>query len=219
MFQCSFEVPDFDFTIISTAYNPMVIEPNASNQLIVSFKNPQTFTAFNIPQPDGKVRTSTDDQVAPILQARDSTLVAGEGSHKLTRGRMPDLDGPVTRGRDDISTVEVNDIHSCPMADQCSFDLNIIRRVHVPHDDLTVLGTSHHQSVHEPQMKNRLFMVVKRLDIIASLDVPHADCRVTGPAYNDILVVLETQHASCMPAQSAGALSLLLVPDFDCVVA
>lgn len=47
--QCSVEIPDFDFSIVWTAHNPLWIESKATHQVFMLFEHTHTLAGFNIP--------------------------------------------------------------------------------------------------------------------------------------------------------------------------
>ena len=47
--------PDLNFAIIGPTDNPLTVEPNAPDQLLVTLQGPQAGTTLNVPQPDGVV--------------------------------------------------------------------------------------------------------------------------------------------------------------------
>ena len=145
--------------------------------------------------------------------------MSGQGAHKLASGRVPHLYGPIPRRRHNVATIKVDHIHRRSVAYQSSFYFYVLRRVHVPHNDLSVFGTGYHEAVHEAQVEHCLFVVVQCLHVLARFDVPHADRGVAGAAHNDVLVVLQAEHTARVAAQRLAAFKLLLVPNFDRVVA
>ena len=80
------------------------------------------------------------------------------------------------------------------MSNKRSLDLNIGRRMHVPDDDLSILGACDHDAVEEAEMKDGLLVVLQRLHICAALEVPDAHGRVGRAAHDDVLVVLEAEN-------------------------
>jgi hypothetical protein len=59
------------------------------DKLFVAFKYPETSPTLNVPQPNGVVGASTDDDVIVILE----TI---EGMDKFTARGVPDFDGAIT---------------------------------------------------------------------------------------------------------------------------
>ena len=85
------QVPDFNLPIVGSTDDPLAVEPDAADQLLVTLQDPETGPALDVPEPDGVVGAAADDQPVVVLQAGDASLVAVQGSHKLARAGGPDL--------------------------------------------------------------------------------------------------------------------------------
>lgn len=133
------KVPDFDLAVVRPADNPLVVEPDAPHQLLVSLEDPQTGTTLHVPKSDGVVRTSTDNEFVPVLEARDAPLVSVQGSDKFAGRRVPHLDGSVTRRRHDVVEVKVDDVDSGPVTEEHSTEVDLLRADDVPHGNRSVL--------------------------------------------------------------------------------
>jgi len=68
--------------------------------------------------PDGVVWAPTDYESVMVLEARDASFVTVEGTHKLTRRRVPHLDSTVSRRRDDVLLIKVHDIDGSAVTDE-----------------------------------------------------------------------------------------------------
>ena len=213
------QVPYLDLAVVGAAHDALAVEAYAAHELVVALEHAQALAELDVPQADGVVRAAADDQIAAILEARDAALVAGECAHVLARGRLPHLDGAVAGGGDDVARVEVDDVDGGAVPDERALDLNVGGRVHVPDDDLPVLGARDHDAVHEAQVEHGLLVVVQRLHVGARRQVPHAHRGVRRAADNDRLVVLQAEHAARVAREGAQALAPLLVPYLDGVVA
>ena len=86
------QVPDFNLPIVGSTDNPLAVEPDAADQLLVALQDPETGPALDVPEPDGVVGAPADDQPVVVLQAGDASLVTVQSSHKLARAGGPDLD-------------------------------------------------------------------------------------------------------------------------------
>lgn len=101
-----------NFAVIGAAHNPLGVEPDAPDELLVALEHPEAGAALDVPQPDGVIGATGDHEPVVILQTGDSSLVTIEGPHKLARAGGPHLDGPVSTGRHDVLLVKINYIHS-----------------------------------------------------------------------------------------------------------
>ena len=52
------QVPDFDLPIVGSTDDPLAVEPDAADQLLVALQDPETGPALDVPQPDGVVRAA-----------------------------------------------------------------------------------------------------------------------------------------------------------------
>ena len=89
---CSVEIPDFDFSVVSAGDNPLVVESDAADELLVTLENPEARSTFDVPQSDGVVGRSADDQIVLVLQAGDASLVTVERSDEFAGRGVPHLD-------------------------------------------------------------------------------------------------------------------------------
>jgi hypothetical protein len=89
------EVPDLNFTIVSAGHDPFVVEPDAADELLVTLEDPETRSTFDVPQPDGVVRRSANDQIVLILEACDAPLMTVERSDEFAGRGIPHLDRSV----------------------------------------------------------------------------------------------------------------------------
>ena len=103
---------DLDLAIIRSTDNPLAVKPDAPDQLLVTLQNPETSSALDVPEPDGVVGTSADDEPVVVLEARDTPLVTVQCADKLAGARGPNLDGSISTGGDDVLLIKVNYIHS-----------------------------------------------------------------------------------------------------------
>ena len=87
------QVPDFDLPVVGSTDDPLAVEPDAADQLLVALQDPETGAALDVPEPDGVVRAAADDQPVVVLEAGDAPLVAVQSSDKLTGAGGPDLGG------------------------------------------------------------------------------------------------------------------------------
>ena len=122
------QVPDFDLPIVVSTHDPLAVEPDAADQLLVALQDPETGPALDVPEPDGVVGAAAHDEPVVVLQAGDASPVAVQSSHKLTRVGRPDLtrtefekikptttahlDGSVFAGRDDVLLILFHTIDS-----------------------------------------------------------------------------------------------------------
>ena len=126
----SLQVPDFNLAVVGSTDNPLAVEPDAAHQLLVALEDPETGAALDVPEPDGVVGATADDQPVVVLQAGDASLVSVQSSHKLARAGGPDLgrkirvrienqqeeakaahlDSSVSAGRDDVLLIKVDNV-------------------------------------------------------------------------------------------------------------
>ena len=85
------QVPDLDLPIIGSTHNPLAIESDAADELLMALQDPETGAALDVPQPDGVVRAAADDQSVVVLEAGDASLVTIQSPHKLAGAGRPDL--------------------------------------------------------------------------------------------------------------------------------
>ena len=86
------QVPHFYLPVVGSTDNPLAVESDAADQLLVSLQDPETGPALYVPEPDRVVGAPADDQPVVVLQAGDASLVTVQSSHKLARAGGPDLD-------------------------------------------------------------------------------------------------------------------------------
>ena len=86
------QVPHFYLPVVGSTDNPLAVESDAADQLLVSLQDPETGPALYVPEPYGVVGAPADDQPVVVLQAGDASLVTVQSSHKLARAGGPDLD-------------------------------------------------------------------------------------------------------------------------------
>ena len=85
------QVPHFYLPVVGSTDNPLAVESDAADQLLVSLQDPETGPALDVPEPDGVVGAAADDEPVVVLQTGDASLVTVQSSHKLTRAGGPDL--------------------------------------------------------------------------------------------------------------------------------
>ena len=87
----SLQVPDFNLAVVGSTDNPLAVEPDAAHQLLVALEDPETGAALDVPEPDGVVGATADDQPVVVLQAGDASLVTVQSPHKLAGAGGPNL--------------------------------------------------------------------------------------------------------------------------------
>ena len=85
------QVPHFYLPVVGSTDNPLAVESDAADQLLVSLQDPETGPALDVPEPDGVVGAPADDQPVVVLQAGDASLVTVQSSHKLAGAGGPNL--------------------------------------------------------------------------------------------------------------------------------
>ena len=85
------QVPDFNLPVVGSTDNPLAVESDAADQLLVSLQDPETGPALDVPEPDGVVGAPADDQPVVVLQAGDASLVTVQSPHKLAGAGGPNL--------------------------------------------------------------------------------------------------------------------------------
>ena len=85
------EVPHLDLPVVGSAHNPLAVEPDAPDELLVALEDPEAGAALDVPEPDGVVRAAADDQPVVVLQAGDASLVTIQSPHKLAGAGGPNL--------------------------------------------------------------------------------------------------------------------------------
>ena len=85
------EVPHLDLPVVRSAHNPLAVEPDAPDELLVALEDPEAGAALDVPEPDGVVRAAADDQPVVVLQAGDASLVTVQSPHKLAGAGGPNL--------------------------------------------------------------------------------------------------------------------------------
>jgi len=111
------QIPDLDLAVVSSGHDPLTVEADAPDQLLVAFQDAEARPALDVPQPDGVVRGPADDEVVVVLQAGDAAFVPVQGSDELAGGRVPDFDGAVAGSGNDVLLVEVDDVDGGAVAD------------------------------------------------------------------------------------------------------
>merc|ERR1719458_1711435 len=157
------EVPNLDLAVVSARDDPLGVEPDAPDELLVTLQDPQAGAALDVPQPDRVVARAGDHEAVVVLQAGDAPLVPIQRPNKLAGTRVPDLDGPVARGGYDVLLVKVDDVDRGSVADEHAAQVDLGGRDHVPHGDRPVLGAGHHHAVVEPQVEHGLAVVDQRV--------------------------------------------------------
>ena len=85
------QVPHLDLPVVRSAHNPLAVEPDAPDELLVALEDPEAGATLDVPEPDGVVRAAADDQPVVVLQAGDASLVTVQSSHKLAGAGGPNL--------------------------------------------------------------------------------------------------------------------------------
>ena len=85
------EVPHLDLPVVRSAHNPLAVEPDAPDELLVALEDPEAGATLDVPEPDGVVRAAADDQPVVVLQAGDASLVTVQSPHKLAGAGGPNL--------------------------------------------------------------------------------------------------------------------------------
>ena len=85
------QVPHLDLPVVRSAHNPLAVEPDAPDELLVALEDPEAGAALDVPEPDGVVRAAADDQPVVVLQAGDASLVTVQSPHKLAGAGGPNL--------------------------------------------------------------------------------------------------------------------------------
>ena len=85
------QVPHLDLPVVRSAHNPLAVEPDAPDELLVTLEDPEAGAALDVPEPDGVVRAAADDQPVVVLQAGDASLVTVQSPHKLAGAGGPNL--------------------------------------------------------------------------------------------------------------------------------
>lgn len=81
--------------IISSTNDVFTVKAYASNEFFVALEDAQAGAALNVPESDGVVAATANDQPVPVLQTRDATLVSVESAYELAARRIPDFDSPI----------------------------------------------------------------------------------------------------------------------------
>ena len=90
--QGSVQVPHLYLAIRGPTDNPVVVQPDAAHQTLMSLQNPETGPDLDVPQSDCSVRAATDHQPVLVLQGGDSFLVTFQSSNRLVSTGGPNLE-------------------------------------------------------------------------------------------------------------------------------
>ena len=144
------QVPHFYLPVVGSTDNPLAVESDAADQLLVSLQDPETGPALYVPEPDGVVGAAADDQSIVVLEAGDASLVSIQSSHKLAGAGGPDLrqkrvremkietrgpylDRSVSAGRDDVLLIKVDNIDgSSGTANYMNYNIGRLNGVPIP---------------------------------------------------------------------------------------
>ena len=168
--------------------------------------------------PDRVVRRAWNNEIFSILKTRNASLVSIQCSDKLAVGSIPNFDASISRCRDDVLLVKINDIDSRSMTNQYSSKRNVSRRVHVPNGDWSVFTTCNHKSIGKPQMKDSLAVMNQSVNHEPSIDIPNSNSCIRRSRDDDFVIVLKTEYRSCMSCQDLRHVKRTSIPDLDCVV-
>ena len=171
------QVPDLDLAVVGAGHDPLGVEADAADQLLVALQDPQAGPALDVPEPDGVVRGAADHQAVVVLETSDPPLVAVESASELAGGGVPDLDGPVPGGADDVLLIEVHHVDGGPVSDQHAPEVDFGRGDHVPDGYGPVLGAGDHHAAVEPEVENGLAVVDQRVHHLARVDVPDTNLK------------------------------------------
>ena len=85
------QIPHFDCTVVRTADDPLVVEPDARDRSLVTFQHSKTSSTIGIPYPDRIIARATNDMVSSVLQAKNASFVSVQRSDKLACFSLPHL--------------------------------------------------------------------------------------------------------------------------------
>ena len=101
-------VPDRDAPVLAAGHHHPVLEVEAEMEdgLAVVYEGVDHLPGLHVPDPDGGVRGSRDDDLVVVLEAEDGARVAGEDLAVLLQGLpVPHLDGVVPQSAHDLAVV------------------------------------------------------------------------------------------------------------------
>lgn len=85
-----------------------------------------------------------------------------------------DLYGPITRGRDNVLVVKVDNIDGGPVSDEDSAETDVRGRGHVPHGDGAILRAGDHQPVTESQVEHGLVVMNQSVQNLPRVHIPNS---------------------------------------------
>ena len=85
------QIPHLDLAVVGAADDPLAVEPDAPDELLVALEHPETRAALDVPQSDRVVGAAGDDEAVVVLQTRDAPLVPVQRPHELAARGVPDL--------------------------------------------------------------------------------------------------------------------------------
>ena len=123
--------------------------------------------------PYAVIRTARDDELIFELETRDAALVPVQRPDEFARRHVPDFDGSVAGRRDDVATIEVDDVDGGTVTHEDAPKVDFWRRLHVPDCDWTVLrnveATNAFENWPDLKVSNWLFYDAQQLKVISPI--------------------------------------------------
>ena len=122
-------VPDRDAPVLAAGHHHPVLEVEAEMEdgLAVVYEGVDHLPGLHVPDPDGGVRGSGDDDLVVVLEAEDGARVAGEDLAVLLEGLpVPHLDGVVPQSAHDLVIVVLEAVHPFTVLTPAVYPLEIV---------------------------------------------------------------------------------------------